>query len=182
MRVQNPNLCNSFEGLENAESTWEKLRGQLYVHSFRWPGCKNCVRRVGPYSTPADQRLNAEQTSLQIYATAVNSKKASIEVIILDDGEDEDVVELTAALEELTRDEEKASTANGVTTDTLRKTEKRTRVKISSLKLKMMEKNSIDKPRRLEKPLVSHLALWETLRLKSKIMIRLRDFLSLHET
>ncbi|KAK1368214.1 hypothetical protein POM88_034306 [Heracleum sosnowskyi] len=104
-------------------------------------------------------------------AIAVNSKKASIEVIILDDGEDEDVVELTAALEELTRDEEKASAANGVTTDTLRKTEKRTR-----------EKNSIDKPRRLEKPLVSHLALWETLRPKSKIMIRLRDFLSLHET
>ncbi|KAK1368222.1 hypothetical protein POM88_034314 [Heracleum sosnowskyi] len=135
MRVQNPNVCNSFEGLENAEN-----------------------------------------------AIAVNSKKASIEVIILDDGEDEDVVELTTVLEELTRDEEKASAANGVTTDTLRKTEKRTRVKISSLKLKMMEKNSIDKPRRLEKPLVSHLALWETLRLKSKIMITLQDFLSLHET
>ncbi|KAK1368219.1 hypothetical protein POM88_034311 [Heracleum sosnowskyi] len=117
------------------------------------------------------------------FSWSVDSKKASIEVImILDDGEDEDVVELTAALEELTRDEEKASAANGVTTDTLRKTEKRTRVKISSLKLKMMEKNSIDKPRRLEKPLVSHLVLWETLRLKSKIMIRLRDFLSLHET
>ncbi|KAK1368210.1 hypothetical protein POM88_034302 [Heracleum sosnowskyi] len=65
-------------------------------------------------------------------AIAVDSKKASIEVImILDDGEDEDVVKLTAALEERTRDEEKASTANGVTTDTLRKTEKRTRLKFS---------------------------------------------------
>ncbi|KAK1368207.1 hypothetical protein POM88_034299 [Heracleum sosnowskyi] len=75
MMVQNPNVCNSFEGLENAEN-----------------------------------------------AIAVDSKKASIEVIILDDSEDEDVVELTAALEELTRDEEKASAANGVT---LPKTEKR---------------------------------------------------------
>ncbi|KAK1368201.1 hypothetical protein POM88_034293 [Heracleum sosnowskyi] len=78
MMVQNPTVCNSFEGLENAEN-----------------------------------------------AIAVDSKKASIEVIILDDSEDEDVVELTAALEELTRDEEKASAANGVTTDTLSKTEKR---------------------------------------------------------
>ncbi|KAK1368218.1 hypothetical protein POM88_034310 [Heracleum sosnowskyi] len=124
MRVQNPNVCNSFESLENVESTWEKQQGQLYVHRFRWPGCKNCVPRVGPYSTPADQRLNAEQTSLQI------------------------CIPVSSSVEHRARE----------------------------------EKNSIDKPRRLEKPLVSHLALRETLRLKSKIMIRLRDFLSLHET
>ncbi|KAK1367768.1 hypothetical protein POM88_033860 [Heracleum sosnowskyi] len=134
MRVQNPNVCNPFESLENTESLWEKLRGPLHVPRFRLPGCENCVRRVGPYSTPANQRLNAEQASLQICipvsssvehraggdAITRDSKKDSIEVIILDDSEDEDVVELTASLEELTRDEEKASASNGVTTDTLR--------------------------------------------------------------